>query len=233
MPNTLGLDDDLDPVEAVVRLEKAFAVKISDDEAASCNTVGDIYDLLHSRFATKLGEPGSCMTSMAFYRLRRSLRGIHPGVEFRPTTPLTSYAGSNARWFLNRLRKDTGLQLPGPRGGWLSGMGWILIFVAVVTSVIVAVTKGPTTSYFGGIGLFAAGITSIRLDPGALSGDCTTLGELATKASALNYGSLAGWGGAVRPSDLWDAMTEVLSGLSELPTSDISRETLILHRQTR
>jgi hypothetical protein len=32
MPNTLGLDDDLDPVEAVVRLEKAFAVKISDDE---------------------------------------------------------------------------------------------------------------------------------------------------------------------------------------------------------
>jgi hypothetical protein len=232
MPNTLGLDDDLDPVEAVVRLEKAFAVKIRDDEAASCSTVGDIYDLLHARVATKLGGPGACMTSMAFYRLRRSLRGTHPGVEFRPTTPLTKYAGPNARRFLNRLGRDTGLQLPGPQRGWLSGLGFHLILIAVVSSVAVAVTKGPTISYFGGIALFAAGIASIKLDPCALSGDCTTLGELATKASALNYGSLAGAGGAVRPNDLWDAMTEVLSGLSELPRSGISRDTLILHRQT-
>lgn len=233
MPNTLGLDDDLDPVNAVVRLERAFAVKISDDEAASCSTVGDIYDLLHSRFATKLGGPGSCMTSMAFYRLRRSLCGIHPGVEFRPTTPLTNYSGSNVRRFLDRLGQDTGLQLPGPHRRWLSGMGYILILIAVVGSVVVAVTKGPTISYFGGIALFATGIASIRLDPGALSGDCTTLGELAAKASALNYGSLADTGGAVRSKDLWDAMTEVLSGLSELSKSDIRRDTLILHRQAR
>jgi len=231
MSNTLGLDDDLDPVEAVISLEKAFALKISDAEASSCNTVGDIYDLLHSRFAAHTGEPGSCMTSMAFYRLRRSLRGAHPDVEFRPDTPLATYAGFNARAFLGRLRNDSGLQLPGPQGRWLSGVGCFLLLLAVAGAVIVAVAKGPPIFYLAAIGLFVVGVVSIKLDPGALPRDCATLGKLATKASALNYGTLARSGGAIRPKELWDAMAEVLSGFSELPKSEMRRETLILHQQ--
>jgi len=231
MSNTLGLDDDLDPVEAVISLEKAFALKISDAEASSCNTVGDIYDLLHSRFAAHIGEPGSCMTSMAFYRLRRSLRGAHPDVEFRPDTPLATYAGWNARAFLGRLRSDSGLQLPGPQGRWLSGVGCILLLLAIVGAVVVAVTKGPPIFYLAAIALFVVGVVSIRLDPGALSRDCATLGKLANKASALNYGTLARSGGAIRPKELWDAMAEVLSGFSELPKSDMRRDTLILHQK--
>jgi len=231
MSNTLGLDDDLDPVEAVISLERAFALKISDAEASSCNTVGDIYDLLHSRFAAQIGEPGSCMTSMAFYRLRRSLRGAHPDGEFRPDTPLATYAGWNARAFLGRLRNDSGLQLPGPQGRWLSGAGCLLLLLAVVGAVIVAVAKGPQGFYLAAIGLFVVGIASIRLDPGVLPKDCSTLGNLATKASALNYGTLARSGGAIRPKDLWDAMAEVLSGFSELPKSEMRRETLILHQR--
>lgn len=231
MSNTLGLDDDLDPVEAVISLEKAFALKISDDEASSCNTVGDIYDLLHSRFAAQIGEPGSCMTSMAFYRLRRSLRGVHPDIEFRPDTSLAAYAGWNARAFLGRLRNDTGLQLLGPQGRWLSGAGCILLLLAVAGAVIVAVAKGPPIFYLAAIGLFVVGFVSIRLDPGALPRDCTTLGELATKASALNYGTLAQSGGAIRPKELWDAMAEVLSRFSELPKSAMRRDTLILQQR--
>jgi hypothetical protein len=171
------------------------------------------------------------MTSMTFYRLRRSLRGMHPGVDFRPDTPLANCAGWNARSFLNRLRSDSGLQLPGPQGRWLSGVGCLLILSVFVGALIVAVTKGPPIFYFAGIALFVVGVAAIRLDPGALSGDCTTLGRLATKASALNYGTLARSGGAVRPKELWDAMAEVLSGLSELPKPDMRRDTLILHHK--
>jgi len=230
MSNTLGLDDDLDPVEAVISLEKAFALKISDDEASSCSTVGDIYDLLQSRFAAQIGEPGSCMTSMAFYRLRRCLRSAHPDSEFRPDTPLAAYAGWNARAFLGRLRNESGLHLPGPHGRWLSGAGCLLFLLAIACAVIVAVAKGSPIFYLAAVGLFVVGVMSIKLDPGTLPRDCATLGELATKASALNYGPLARSGGAIRPKELWDAMAEVLSGFSELPKSEMRRETLILYQ---
>jgi len=231
MSNTLGLDDDLDPVEALISLEKAFALKIGDDEAASCSTVGDIYDLLHSRFSTQIGEPGSCMTSMAFYRLRRCLRAMHPGVEFRPDTQLADCVGWNARAFLGQLRSDSGLRLPGPQGRWLSGIGCLLLLSAVVGAVIVTAIKGPPIFYLATTALFVVGVASISLDPGGLSNDCATLGGLATKASVLNYGTLARSGGAVRPKELWDAMAEVLSGLSELPKSDMRRDTQILYQK--
>jgi hypothetical protein len=197
MANTLGLDDDLDSVEVVISLEKAFAVNISDDEASSCNTVGDIYDLLYSRFSTQIGAPGSCMTSMAFYRLRRSLRRLHPGVEFRPDTPLALCAGRNARAFLDRLRSDSGLQLPRAQGRWLSWAGWLLMIVAVLGIALVAVIKGPHIFYVAGIMLIGLSVGATTLDPGALPRDCKTLGGLAAKVSALNYGALAQSGGAV------------------------------------
>jgi hypothetical protein len=232
MPNALGLDDDLEPVDALVSLEEAFALKISDDEAATCSTVGDVYDLLHFRFAAQIGEPGSCMTSMAFYRLRKSLRGKHPGVEFRPDTSLTPYAGWNVRAFLNRLRSDTGLHIPGPQGRWLSGVGCVLILLALVCVVIAAI-KGPSTLAMAAFGLFLAGAALIRFDPGALPDDCATVGKLAIKASALNYGSLARAGGAVRADGIWDAMAEVLSRHSDLPSAEMRRDTSILHRPRR
>jgi hypothetical protein len=232
MSNTLGLDDDLDPVEAVVSLEKAFALKISNDEAASCTTVGDIYDLLHSRFAAQIGEPGSCMTSMAFYRLRRSLRAMHPGVDFRPDTQLASCAGGNVRAFLDRLRSDSGLRIPAQQGRWFSGVGALLVLSALAGAVIAAM-KGPPILGLAAMALFLVGVALIRFDPGALPHDCATVGDLATKVSALNYGALAGSGGAVRPKDLWDAMSEVLSRHSDLPKSAMRRDTLILHQKTR
>jgi hypothetical protein len=49
--------------------------------------------------------------------------------------------------------------------------------------------------------------------------------------SALNFGMFARSGGAVRAEGLWDAMTEVLSELSDLPKADIRRDTFILQKQ--
>ena len=171
------------------------------------------------------------MTSMAFYRLRRSLLILHPGVEFRPDTPLERYAGWNARAFLTCLRESSALRLPAPQASWLGGVGCVGVLLAIVFTVIVATTNGAPTAYLAPMALLVVAFIAIRVDPGVLSPECTTLGQLATKASALNYGNIAQGGGAIRPAELWDAMTEVLSDFSSLPTADMHRDTLIL--QTR
>ena len=49
MANTLGLDDDLDGVELVRDSEKAFEIKIANNEAERLLTVGQLYDLLLSK----------------------------------------------------------------------------------------------------------------------------------------------------------------------------------------
>lgn len=230
MPNTLGLDDDLDPVEALVSLEQAFALTISDAKAAACNTVGDLYDLLSARFAGRIGEPGSCMTSMAFYRVRRSLRAKHPEIDCRPGAALAIYAGGNVRAFLNELRRTSGLRMPEPRGRWLGGAGCVVALAAIV-GVAIAMVQGALILGLASAALMLVGVALIRVDPGALPEGCVTVGDLAIKVGALNYGALADAGGAVRPKDLWDAMAEVLSGHSDLPVSAMRRDTLLLQSE--
>ncbi len=227
MLNTLGLDDDLDPVEAVLSLERAFGLKISKTEGAACHTVGDIYDLLQSRFAGKIGEPGACMTSMTFYRLRRSLRVMYPGADLRPDTALKAYVGWNARAFLATLGRASDLRMPEPNGRWVGGVGSILVLLAII-GVAIAGIKGAPILGLTSVAMLVVGAVLLRIDPGALPEDCTTLGGLAVKVGALNYGALADAGGAVRPNDLWSAMVEVLSAQSDLPASEMRRDTLIL-----
>jgi len=230
MQNTLGLDDDLDPVEAVAGLEKAFALTIGDNEAVACKTVGDIYDLLHARFAEQMGTGGTCMTSMAFYRLRKALRCMHPGGDFRPSTSLTQCAGSNARSFLRQLGQDSGLRMPGPQGRWVTAIGCVLVVAALLAFVLAAIVRTPIW-IVAAVGVLVVGIAMARLDPGFLPDDCTTLGGLATKVSALNFGKFALSGGTVRADGLWEALTEVLSEWSDMPRADIRRDTFILQTQ--
>lgn len=233
MPNTLGLDDDLDPEEALLALEEAFGLKIRNDEAARCETVGDIYDLLQSHFAAQIGTRGACMTSMAFYRLRKALRRMHPDVEFRPSTSLDRYSRSNARKFLAQLGTQSGLRLPGAQGRWLTGIGWLSYVGAVVTLALAAEANYAPIWLSGAASLVVAGVLLMRLDPGKLPDLDSTLGDLATKATALNFGLLARSGAAVRVEGLWDAMADVLSeqGERRLSKTDIRRETFILQKQ--
>lgn len=234
MPNTLGLDDDLDSEEALLALEEAFGLKISNDEAVRCETVGDIYDLLQSRFAPQIGTGGACMTSMAFYRLRKALRRMHPDAEFRPSTSLARYSRSNARKFLDQLATQSGLRLPGAQGRWLSGVG-CLSFVGAFVVLFLAETNHAPFWFLGAAVLLVIGMLMVRLDPGDLPDHSSTLGDLATKATALNFGLLARSGAAVRNKGLWDAMADVLSELGErqLSKAEILRETFILQKQLK
>ncbi len=60
-----------DPVALVMTIEEKFGISIPDGEAGKICTMGQLYDYVHSRIAR--GQPQVCVTSAAFYRLRRAL----------------------------------------------------------------------------------------------------------------------------------------------------------------
>jgi acyl carrier protein len=74
MPNTLGLDDDLEPVEVVRHLERIFDIRVSNEEAESIFNVGEFYDLLLDKIPSNDADR-KCASAMTFYRIRRPRRG--------------------------------------------------------------------------------------------------------------------------------------------------------------
>ena len=55
----------------VMEIEQKFGVTIPDEEAEKIRTMGQLYDFVLARVAR--GQPQVCVTSAAFYRLRRAL----------------------------------------------------------------------------------------------------------------------------------------------------------------
>jgi hypothetical protein len=75
MLKTLGLDDDWEPVDVVIAVEKAFDVKITNAEATTIFQVGELYDLLLQKLKGSGGNR-MCASAMAFYRLRHAMEGL-------------------------------------------------------------------------------------------------------------------------------------------------------------
>ena len=75
--NTLGLDDDWEPVEVVEGVEAAFDIRVTDSEAATLLRVGDLHRLLRNRFSNSQEASGHCATAMTYYRLRRALTNLN------------------------------------------------------------------------------------------------------------------------------------------------------------
>jgi len=122
MANTLGLDDDLDPVEVVRVVESAFNIKIANKEAEVIVTVGEMFDLLREKIAGNAMDR-KCASAMAFYRLRRVLAARH--VEFRlvPASNLSWLQDAYTKKHVRALEQETGLRLPKPGYTWIGHVG--------------------------------------------------------------------------------------------------------------
>ena len=232
MANTLGLDDDLEPVEVLQDVEAAFSVRVTDAEAFECVTVGDIYGILRGRFSTSKESAGRCATAMTFYRLRRALADlstdagiIHSDTQVESLTPLTAKA------LVKQIGASSGLRLPRPRSTQLGVTGGCLIFAGLV-SLFAPAVFGP---YWWPVPtvIVAVGIILVRLDPKQIPPDCQTVGELSRKVAGINFGNLVAEGAEPRDSHLWTALIEVLSEHTLLPKSEIQPETVLLQSQFR
>ena len=64
----------LDLVELVMEVEDTFSISIRDEDAATLDTAGKLYDyILARRFEGR--EPG-CLTNVTFYKVRRALMSV-------------------------------------------------------------------------------------------------------------------------------------------------------------
>ena len=227
-PNTLGLDDDIEPVEVLDSIERAFGIKITEAEAERCHTVADVYNLLVGRFATVDASADRCVTSMAFHRIRAALGDPEAG----PRTSLASLSGLPPKRLFLRLRQATGLVTPAPALA-STGLAGAWSVVAGLLMILPSIMLAPRVGWLVPVGLIAAGIALIRLDPGRLSPNHSTLGGMARSVAALNFGKLVEQGGISGPQTLWSALVEVLAQHSTLPKTQITPRTVLLASQLR
>ncbi|MFO1186132.1 MAG: acyl carrier protein [Alphaproteobacteria bacterium] len=228
MGNTLGLDDDMDPVEIVWAIEKAFGIQITDEEARGCRTVGDIFDVVKDWFAKAEGK--KCATAMAFYRLRKGLEGSRR--KMKPETALRGLHPGSARVFFKELADASGVRCPDPGLSWVGYFGLTVALSGLASLVVVAFIDFDSLWWLS-IAAFALGLITVKLDPGIVPRKFATLGDLSEKVAALNFGRLAGQGARANDRDIWNALVGVVTEFSALPASQITRETWCLKSQLK
>lgn len=223
--NTLDLDPERGAIDLIENVEKAFAIKIANDEAERCWTVGDIYEVICAR--TPLwGEQGrSCASSAVFYRVRRSLApedrsSISPGSSL-------AGAGVSANRLITSLRSGTGLRFPmaepttvGVVGGWMFLVGFIGAIVALLVGAWLASAIGAL--------VVAVGVVLLRLDPARLPSGVTTVGDLVRRTVPLNVQTLAKTG--TRPPDRWSVLAALSAEHGTLQPNQIGPDTFLLRK---
>jgi acyl carrier protein len=236
MANSLGLDDDLDGVELVQNLEKAFEIEISNAEAESTLTVGQLYDLLLTKIPANESDR-KCASAMAFYRVRRALRNLAQGSALTPSASILFLEERSAKATFEQLERDTGLQMPQLEISYRGTLGCLTVAVAFCAILGFATFFHP--GFVSVVNVFALVVTSIAVGWGILHFDsrklpksCSTLGGLATKVAALNYGRLSKMGASHSDNEIWKNLLELLSEYA-LPKSEIGRGTFFLQSQLR
>ncbi len=232
MPNTLGLDDDLDAVEVLCDLERIFDVKVSDEEAVRVLTVGEFHDLLLSKISANEAER-KCPSAMTFYRIRSALRRLGYGQDLIPASDMRILERGWTKSNLERLEEEFGLHLPVAqltRGGCVASLCFFFVALAGVYSLQPGIPSVLLGSLFG----LVASVIIMYIDPGKLPINCTTLADFTKETTALNYGFLIKMGARHSSEDIWENLVTVLSRYAyPLPKSEITRETYFLQSRER
>jgi acyl carrier protein len=158
----------LDAVELILELEDQFDIRLSEEDALSARTVGDVYRLVLSKQPEKLLAP-VCLSQMAFYRIRRALaphvggdaRTIQPGTRF---DEIVSSVRRRAIW--KQLETALGYELPpleksGPLATWSFCAALLSLAMAMLVPGIAAWAPGlamlMTLAAIVALGVFLVG----------------------------------------------------------------------------
>jgi len=230
-PNTLGLDDELDSVELLIAIERALDVKISDQEASTVATMGDLHQIVASKLEGAGGE--KCRTSMAFYRARRALQAVTGRNDIRPETPLSGLRAGSPRSLFAEAQEHCDLRLAPLSGTNMSGIGALLIVAVLVGAPILLIAKINGWLILSlAAGFIASGVALIRLDPLSFGRDMQTVGDLARIMVSDNYGALVRLGGRSDADAVWAALVELAArGSESLTAEEIEPGTIILQSQ--
>lgn len=230
MTNTLGLVGDMDDVDLLVDVEACFGIGITNSEAESCHTVGDLFTVLSGRFSLSNAKSGRCLSAMAFYRLRRAVSELHPEAKLRPDTRLAELTKLSPKALYREIENRSGLRLRTDAGLLAVAGKWVLL-AGLISFLPVLAIQPPV--WFAPVAAVVIGGLVIGADRGKFPPDCELLGGLANKAAARNIGRLTIAGGQPRDADLRNALTEVLSDHSSLPKSAIRPDTRFFKKERK
>jgi hypothetical protein len=222
----------LDGVELILAVEDAFQITITDEEAGTVVTVGDLHDLVIAKLHSQ--DCGRCLTSAAFYRTRQGIAeplGIAQR-DIRPSTSLDAIlprSGRRQSW--RRIQEVANLNLPA-----LQHPRWIQLTL-VVTGIALATATGVQlhlgvggTLLLSFFGLFVGSVL-IRLSPPlafAFPNRSATVGDLSRDVLALNHARLVSQVGNWNKKDVWEALCRVVVKETSVEPERIHRESLIV-----
>jgi hypothetical protein len=132
-----------DPLAVVMAIEEKFGITIPDEEAEKIGTMGQLYDYVFARVVR--GQAQVCVTSAAFYRLRRALGEVCrvPRERVRPRARLEDLIPlpDRHRYWQELQARLGNLHLPPlRRPAWLArrieAVSLVPLFLAVVCTIV-------------------------------------------------------------------------------------------------
>jgi acyl carrier protein len=211
----------LDGVELVMAIEETYGIEITDEEAGKVVTVGNLCGLVLAKLRGESTD--RCLTSAAFYRIRRGLmdglgvsrQRISPGTLLDTIFPRE---GRRQKWL--RVQSATCVEMPD-----LERPAWVLVSLATF-GVLMLATLLPIIYIFSrrfgpdnvlillpfGI-LIVVFVLSVKLSrPLAIAFPhrAVTVGDLAKDILARNHAQLAASVGGWNKKEVWDALCRVI-----------------------
>jgi|SRR5215472_1845545 len=220
----------LDNIGIILRVEDEFSISVPDEEAASVQTVGDLFQLV----LNVTGTDSESLSSRIFYRIRKAVeetlgmqpRMIHSGTWLEP---LLRRETRLAQW--SEIGKRSRLKLPKlvhPRG-WRDSFMMVSMLCAVVPVValwwsldVIGWLPGIARWAFVLPALIAWVVLVSRINQKLLNATpglcyevpCATAKELAEAALELNIddlGLLSGTGAPAGEEQIWKRIVDILS----------------------
>lgn len=216
----------LETVEIILDTEERFGIEIPDDEASQVRTVGEFYDLVLRKLAVP--SAASCLTAMAFYRLRRAFvevmgidrRQFHPQRPWRDLVPVRQ-----TRRIWPALAAACGLRMPPLiRPDSLTiALVWagIAVFVGGLALSVLKIIPLWQSWVCGGAAI-ALGVVMMR--PLAVHPERTgeTIGDLARAVYDVNAGEMTRAAGETNRHDVWQSLQMLISVELGVPAEEIT-----------
>jgi len=205
--------DSLDGLDALLEIERVFDVSIPDEIAAEMHNVGNLYDYLQKRQPPISGE--KCITSMAFYRLRRSLTSGRHRKDVTPKTNLEDLFTQKPKNFWRKLEEDSGLSLP-QLNNTIIGNTCITVLFFSIFGLFLSGFLMPKPFVLGIlIFIIILAFVIIKFDPMKLPKSLVNMDDLAKATSRENFGKFERQGARTNDSIRWSILVDILSSWSD------------------
>lgn len=232
MTNTLNWDGE-DTCYFLTDFEKCFDIDICQLDVERAYRVGDLLDLIMRKLS---GGGRKCASAMAFYRLRRALwlAAWHGQEELTPKLEIAWLDRLYTRHFVKSVEQSFNLKLPEPRLTWVGKLGWCMLLLLPAGFALPALAQNLGLTLPGGTGVaFVLSVIAAiwvlqTYDPGRLPKSLATIADLVEECAKLNVGRLVRMGADGREAAIWQALVAFLAERSELPATEITRDTVLL-----